>query len=210
VTAAPAWGRARRTAHGARRRLWVRGRMPLLAVQVAQWVSGTRGLRSLCLGALGHTAGALAAVRALIALEQVAGLEGLVPNPTLGDGTTPLKGMCVEALVLFYLIGLVALLPNWLLSRGLPKTLFFGFMFPAMRHAKSMTGPSLQPVLTPAIKLLREGPGACAAALVPYALGPLLGAVAAGLCVRGRQLAYQNQAGLPIRLAAIKAKEKPT
>ena len=193
--------------------LWVRGRMPLLAVQLAQALSGTRSAHSLRDSALGHTVGAFCAVVALKNLEALAGVQGLVPNPQLGTSTSPLMGMLVEASALAYLVLVVAVVPNWLLSHGLPKGLVLCLIGPMMAGTKGITGPSLQPVITLILKLLEEGSGGTAAvaeALLPYGAGPLLGAAAVGIAMRGRQLPFQEVPGLPVQLIAIEPKARQT
>ena len=143
--------------------------------------------------------GAVAAVAALHRLELVLALP-LLPAPELAGGVSPLGGACVEAGVSAYVLLLMLYLPNWLASHRLPRLLFLLCMFPVMRLAKAFTGPALQPALALALALVTGGPRAAAAALMPYAAGPLVGAAAVGLTLRGRRVPWQCELGVPLRL----------
>ena len=184
-------------------RLWARGKMPLLAVQVAQAASGTRSATSLATSLVAHPMGAAAAVALLRSIELQYMLEGLVPNPTLGEHITPELGFIIEASLLAYTIGLFAVFPNWLASKRIPRFLFFLGMFPAMRATKGLTGPSLQPAITIIVKLILQGPGAAHSALLPYLAGPIFSGLLVGMAVRGVRLPFQHSPGLPLKLAGL-------
>eukprot|EP00747_Dinoflagellata_sp_TGD_P215340 gnl/TRDRNA2_/TRDRNA2_88053_c0_seq2.p1 gnl/TRDRNA2_/TRDRNA2_88053_c0~~gnl/TRDRNA2_/TRDRNA2_88053_c0_seq2.p1 ORF type:complete len:236 (-),score=29.14 gnl/TRDRNA2_/TRDRNA2_88053_c0_seq2:100-807(-) len=189
-------------------RFWCRSdRMPLLPLQVAQVFSGTRSLNSLAQAVVGHTVGALAGVYLLQTVQSVGGMQDLVPNPKLGDGISPLLGMFVEAFLVAHVILMLSLVPNWLLSKGLPRICTIFTIMPAMMLCNRLTGPSVQPIITMSRHLLMEGQAAAVDALLPYLCGPLLGAAMVGLALRDRQLPYQDCKGLPARFVVFSAKK---
>ena len=71
---------------------------------------------SLFTSAAGQLAGAIAAVFVLQHAEEYAGIQGLVPNPQLGDGVSNLTGMLVEGCIVVYTACLLAWFPNYLAS----------------------------------------------------------------------------------------------
>ena len=157
---------------------------------------------------MGHALGAAAAIATLRGVEGALGLP-LLPTPRLGEGVTPLVGACVEASVCAYLLLLLLYLPSWLASRRLPRILFLLFMMPVMRLASSFTGPALQPAYALALTLAADGPRAAYAALLPYVLGPLVGAAAVGLAHRRRLVPYQRRPGVPLQLLPYQTRDAP-
>ena len=184
------------------------GKMPVLALQLTQVVSGRRSMLSFMGSALVHFAAATAALVLLEQLELCAGLSFLVPcRPLLAVRVTPTMGMLIEAAAVAAIGALMIFWAPFLESRGLPRILNIVAQAPLMRAAKGFTGPFMQPAIALAIQLRLAGLEGAASAAVPYVAGPLLGGGVLGLVLRGRSLPFQDGTGVPIVLAPV-AKKK--